>query len=262
MGGALKAVLSTAAAVGVSIIPLSGVPEVHGGDDLAQVITDALHTQELVLLDGDVVVVASKVVSKAEGQGVAELPRPGARAGLLAGETGFEAGLVELILSESREVLRSRPRVLVVETTHGLVCANAGVDRSNTGDSGTALRLPVDSDASAELLRATLEGHFGAAVAVLVSDTFGRPFRYGLVNVAIGVAGMKPIRDYRGQADPNALVLQGTELAVADELCSAAELVMNKLDRVPVAVIRGYRWELGAEGMRPLLRDPATDYFR
>ena len=152
--------------------------------------------------------------------------------------------------------------MLIVETRKGLVCANAGVDRSNTGGAGTALLLPLDSDLSARGLCAALAGHFKAAVAVLVSDTFGRPFRYGLVNVAIGVAGMKPIHDYRGQADPNALVLQGTELAVADELCSAAELVMNKLDRVPAAVVRGYRWEPDPGSMRPLLRDPATDYFR
>lgn len=232
------------------------------GDDLAEVIIDALEAQGLALFDGDVVVVASKVVSKAEGRGVVELPPPGTRAGLLADETGFEPGLVELILSESRDVLRARPRVLVVETRQGLVCANAGVDRSNTGDAGTALLLPLDSDGSAHDLRAALGEHFHAALAVLVSDTFGRPFRNGLVNVAIGVSGMKPIRDYRGQADPNALVLQGTEIATADELCSAAELVMNKLDRVPVAVVRGYRWEPDPGSMQALLRDAATDYFR
>ena len=262
MGGPLTSALSAAAAA-VSIVPLTGVPEVRAGDNLAQVLISALDAQGLALVDGDVVVVASKVVSKAEGRGVGELPHPGARAGLLADETGFEAGLVELILSESQAVLRSRPRVLVVETRHGLVCANAGVDRSNTGNAGTALLLPVDSDASARAVRGALMERFGATIAVLVSDTFGRPFRYGQVNVAIGVAGMKPIHDYRGQADPNALVLQGTEIAVADELCSAAELVMNKLDGVPVAVVRGYRWEPDdAATMRPLLRDRATDYFR
>ena len=244
------------------MLPVSGVPEVLRGDDLAGLIIEALQSQELALVDGDVVVVASKVVSKAEGRGVARLPPPSARARQLADETGFEPGLVELILSESRDVLLARPRVLVVETRQGLVCANAGVDRSNTGGAGTALLLPLDSDLSARALCAALAEHFNAAVAVLVSDTFGRPFRYGLVNVAIGVAGMKPIHDYRGQADPNALVLQGTELAVADELCSAAELVMNKLDRVPVAVIRGYRWEPDPGSMLPLLRDRATDYFR
>jgi coenzyme F420-0:L-glutamate ligase/coenzyme F420-1:gamma-L-glutamate ligase len=247
---------------GVSIIPVRGIPEVLGRTDLGPLLVAALDADGLTLEPGDVVVVASKIVSKAEGRLVPELPQAGPRASLLADETGFEPGLVELILSETREVLRSRPRVLVVETVHGLVCANAGVDRSNTGAAGAALTLPVDSDASARRLREALTAHFGAAIAVIVSDTFGRPFRHGLVNVAVGVSGMTAIRDYRGQADPAAHVLEGTEMAIVDELCSAAELVMNKLDRVPVAVIRGYAWEPATGGISPLLRDPATDYFR
>ncbi|HEY8740207.1 MAG TPA: coenzyme F420-0:L-glutamate ligase [Candidatus Dormibacteraeota bacterium] len=247
---------------GVSIVPVSGIPEVVTGADLATLLVDALEAEGLTLRDGDVVVVASKIVSKAEGRGVPVLPQPGPRAALLADETGFEPGLVELILSETREVLRARPRVLVVETRQGLVCANAGVDRSNAGRADTALLLPEDSDASARSLCEALSERFQATIAVLISDTFGRPFRHGLVNVAVGVAGMEPIRDYRGQSDPDAHVLEGTEIAVADELCAAAELVMNKLDRVPVAVVRGYRWEPGPGGLAPLLRDPAHDYFR
>ena len=262
MGRALTGGVSPTTAAEVSIVGIGGMPEVRPGDDLARLIRESLEAQGLGLRDGDVLVVASKVVSKAEGRAVAELPVAGPRAGLLADETGFEPGLVELILSETTAVLRSRPRVLVVETHHGLVCANAGVDRSNTGDSGTALLLPLDSDISAERIRRELSDHFGVEIAVLVSDTFGRPFRYGLVNVAIGVAGMNPIHDYRGQTDPGGLVLQGTEMAVGDEICSAAELVMNKLDGVPAAVVRGYAWEPGAGSMRALLRDPATDYFR
>jgi coenzyme F420-0:L-glutamate ligase/coenzyme F420-1:gamma-L-glutamate ligase len=152
--------------------------------------------------------------------------------------------------------------VLVVETIHGFVCANAGVDRSNTGDATGALLLPVDADASAQRLLAGLSARSDAAIAVLVSDTFGRPFRYGLINVALGVAGMEAIHDYRGQVDPGGRTLKGTELAVADELCSAAELVMNKLDRVPAAVIRGYRFIAAAGTARVLLRDPEQDYFR
>jgi coenzyme F420-0:L-glutamate ligase/coenzyme F420-1:gamma-L-glutamate ligase len=249
-------------AAAISIIPVRGIPEVAASADLREVVSEAIEADGLALADGDVVVVASKVVSKAEGRGVRRLPSPGARASLLAAETGFDPGLVELILTETREVLRSRPHLLVVETVHGLVCANAGVDRSNAGASGQALRLPADSDASARRLREALGARFQVRVAVLVSDTFGRPFRHGLVNVAVGVAGMDAIRDYRGQADPDAHVLEGTEIAVADELCSAAELVMNKLDRVPVAIIRGYAWEASAGGAAPLLRDPAHDYFR
>lgn len=247
---------------GISIVPVRGIPEVAAGSDLARVVIEGLDADGLTLRNGDIVVVASKVVSKAEGHVVPTLPLPGPRASLLADETGFDPGLVELILSETREVLRSRPHVLVVETVHGLVCANAGVDRSNAGARGAALTLPADSDASARRLRQTLSDHFEVAVAVIVSDTFGRPFRHGLVNVALGVAGMSAIRDYRGQSDPDAHVLEGTEIAVADELCSAAELVMNKLDRVPVALIRGYAWEAAPGSSAPLLRDPATDYFR
>jgi coenzyme F420-0:L-glutamate ligase / coenzyme F420-1:gamma-L-glutamate ligase len=249
-------------AAAISIIPVAGIPEVPPGADLAQLVSEGINAAGLTLDDGDVVVVASKVVSKAEGRGVPRLPPPGPHASLLADQTGFDPGLVELILSETREVLRSRPHVLVVETVHGLVCANAGVDRSNAGAPGQALRLPADSDASARRLRESLGEQFRARIAVLVSDTFGRPFRHGLVNVAIGVAGMDAIRDYRGQADPEAHVLEGTEIAVADELCSAAELVMNKLDRVPVAIIRGYPWEPAPGGIAPLLRDSAHDYFR
>jgi len=261
VGRPLSARLSPTTA-GVTVTPLHGVPEVRPGDDLAALLVAALEASPMALVDGDVVVVASKVVSKAEGMRTDQLPAPTSRARELAELTGFEPGFVELVLSESHAVLRARPRVLVVETRHGLVCANAGVDRSNTGDPGVALLLPRDSDRSARRLRDRLREHFKANIAVVVSDTFGRPFRHALVNVAIGVAGLNPIRDYRGQADPEGHVLEGTELAVADELCSAAELVMNKLDRVPLAVVRGYAWEPGDHGVAPLLRDAAHDYFR
>ncbi|MEA2646373.1 MAG: coenzyme F420-0:L-glutamate ligase / coenzyme F420:gamma-L-glutamate ligase, partial [Chloroflexota bacterium] len=221
----------------------------------------ALDRDGLDLVDGDIVVIASKIASKSEGRRAADLP-PSARAHELAGVTGFPAPEVELILSETRAVLRAAPGVLVVETHHGYICANAGVDRSNTGAPSGALLLPADADATAARVRDQLATRYGAACAVLVSDTFGRPFRNGLVNVALGVAGMAAIRDYRGQVDPAGRVLKGTELAVADELCAAAELVMNKLDRVPAALVRGYRHVPGAGRGADLLRDPATDHFR
>jgi coenzyme F420-0:L-glutamate ligase/coenzyme F420-1:gamma-L-glutamate ligase len=262
VGGPLDARLSPTAPGPVTILPVGGLPEIQPGADLAAAIIAGLESQALRLVDGDIVVVASKVVSKAEGQRVQRMPVAGERAIQVAEVTGFDAGVVELILSQSREVLRARSRVLVVETVHGLVCANAGVDRSNTGERGTALLLPEDSDASARALRDRLGEHFGVTVAVLVSDTFGRPFRNGQVNVAVGIAGMHPVRDYRGQADPQGHVLEGTELAVADEVCSAAELVMNKLDRVPVAVVRGYAFEPARGAVTELLRPPAEDYFR
>ena len=238
------------------------MPEVREGDDLVRLIGDALDALGEAPGDGDVVVVASKVLSKSEGRRLQSNPQPNPDAQRIAAQTGQPVDEVAAVLSETTAVLRAEPGVLVVETRHGYVCANAGVDRSNTGAAGTALLLPDDSDAGADRIREGLTHRYGASVAVLVSDTFGRPFRHGLVNVALGVAGMKPIRDYRGQRDPEGRSLAGTELAVADELCAAAELVMNKLDRVPVALIRGYHFESGAGSGRDLLRDPATDYFR
>lgn len=249
-------------ALGLSIIPVPGLPEVRAGDDLLGLLVDAIEASLGTLSASDIVVVASKVVSKAEGKRVRASEEPGDEARRLSQVTGFEAGEVELILSQSRVVLRSAPGVLVVETIHGFVCANAGIDRSNTGEDGTALLLPEDSDATARALCDGLAERFHVPVAVLVSDTFGRPFRHGLVNVALGVAGMDAIRDYRGQLDSDGRTLKGTELAVADEICSAAELVMNKLDRVPVAVVRGYEFTPAIGSGRPLLRNPGEDYFR
>jgi coenzyme F420-0:L-glutamate ligase/coenzyme F420-1:gamma-L-glutamate ligase len=253
-------VLNTTASV--QLLPVAGMPEVEPGDDLAGLLGDAIEASVGTLIDGDILVVASKVVSKAEGMRVTENPPPGPEALRLAAVTGFDAGEVELILSQSNEVLRSAPGVLVVETIHGFVCANAGVDRSNTGDATSALLLPLDSDVSARRLKDALSDRLGADIAVLVSDTFGRPFRYGLVNVALGVAGMPAIHDYRGEVDPGGRTLKGTELAVADEICSAAELVMNKLDRVPACVVRGYAFTADAGTAAVLMRDPAQDYFR
>jgi coenzyme F420-0:L-glutamate ligase/coenzyme F420-1:gamma-L-glutamate ligase len=238
------------------------LPEVQAGDDLVDLVGGALAASGVGAAPGDVVVVASKIVSKAEGRRVADSPSPGDEARRLAAVTGFDSGEVELILSESATVLRSAPGVLVVETRQGFVCANAGIDRSNTGQAGTALLLPKDSDASAGRLRRGLSERFGLELAVVVSDTFGRPFRQGLINVALGVAGMEAIRDYRGSKDSEGRSLKGTEMAIADELCSATELVMNKLDRVPVAVVRGYHYQPAAGSGRVLLREPERDYFR
>ncbi|HEV3230858.1 MAG TPA: coenzyme F420-0:L-glutamate ligase [Candidatus Dormibacteraeota bacterium] len=246
----------------VTIVPVRGLPEVAAGADVPGLILAALAAQSLALQDGDVLVVASKILSKAEGAVVTTPPKPGPEALRQAVITGFPAAEVQVILDQSTRVVRSAPGVLVAETRHGFVCANAGVDRSNTAVAGTALTLPGDSDAWAARLRAALEAAFEPGLAVLVSDTFGRPFRNGQVNVAVGVSGMRAVRDYRGRTDPAGYRLKGTELAVADELCSAAELVMNKLDRVPVAVIRGYAFDPGAGTVAPLLRDPALDIFR
>ncbi|MGH7316011.1 MAG: coenzyme F420-0:L-glutamate ligase [Candidatus Rokuibacteriota bacterium] len=244
------------------IIGVEGLPEFHPGDDLAGPIAEAARRQGTPIGDRDLLVVSQKIVSKVEGRLVrlSEVA-PSARAQLVAEEIGRDPRLVEVILSESRRIVRQAKGVLIVETHHGWVCANAGVDQSNV-DPDTASLLPEDSDRSAVALRDRLRALTGHELAVIVADTFGRPWREGLVNVAIGLAGFQPIRSYLGELDPAGYVLQATILALADELAGAAEPVMGKLDRVPVAIIRGLDWERGEGSSRALQRDAARDLFR
>jgi coenzyme F420-0:L-glutamate ligase / coenzyme F420-1:gamma-L-glutamate ligase len=246
----------------VSIFPVPGIPEIVNGGSLATVILDGVERLGMSLVPGDVVVVTQKVVSKAEGQvraldGVVPSPR----AIEIGNRIGFDPRHVEVILSESVRIVREAPRVLITETRHGFVCANAGVDRSNTGGRELVVLLPERPDESARRLRDSLRERSGVAPGVVISDSFGRPWREGQVNVAIGAAGVAALRDYRGQRDPAGYELQGTELSVVDELASAAELVMGKLDRIPVALVRGAS-VAGNDTVRQLLRDPATDLFR
>ena len=246
----------------VSIYPVPGLPEISRGAALDRLIVDGLMRLRLSIEAGDVVVVTQKIVSKAEGR-VRSLDdvQPSARATEIGHRIGFDPRHVEVILGETVRVVREAPRVLITETRHGFVCANAGVDRSNTGGKDLLVLLPEDPDASASRLRKGLEEISGVMLGVVISDSFGRPWREGQVNVAIGAAGVLALRDYRGDQDPDGYQLQGTELGVVDELASAAELVMGKLDRVPVALIRGAR--VAGEGtVRSLLRNPATDLFR
>jgi coenzyme F420-0:L-glutamate ligase/coenzyme F420-1:gamma-L-glutamate ligase len=246
----------------VSIYPVSGLPEIVNGASLPDLIMDGVERLGMSLEAGDVVVITQKVVSKAEGR-VVSLDRvhPSARASEIGQRIGFDPRHVEVILSESVRVVREAPRVLITETRHGFICANSGVDRSNTGGKEMVILLPEHPDESAGRLRDTLRQRSGLEVGVVISDSFGRPWREGQVNVAIGAAGVVVLRDYRGRQDPDGYELQGTELAVVDELASAAELVMGKLDRVPVALIRGA--SVAGDGrVQTLLRDPATDLFR
>ena len=246
----------------VSIYPVPGLPEISRGAALARLIVDGLTRLGLSLEAGDVVVVTQKIVSKAEGRvrSLSEV-QPSARATEIGHRIGFDPRHVEVILDESVRVVREAPRVLITETRHGFVCANAGVDRSNTGGQDLVVLLPEHPDGSAARLRDGLREITGATVGVVISDSFGRPWREGQVNVAIGAAGVVALRDYRGDQDPAGYQLQGTELGVVDELASASELVMGKLDRVPVALIRGAK--VAGEGtVRSLLRNPATDLFR
>jgi len=246
----------------VSIYPVAGLPEIVAGASLPDLIADALARLGMSFAAGDVVVITQKVVSKAEGR-VVSLDRvhPSVRATEIGRRIGFDPRHVEVILSESVRIVREAPHVLITETRQGFICANSGVDRSNTGGKEIVVLLPENPDGSARRLRASLQALSGVAVGVVISDSFGRPWREGQVNVAIGAAGVVAMRDYRGREDPDGYQLQGTELAIVDELASAGELVMGKLDRVPVALIRGA--SVAGDGrVQTLLRDPATDLFR
>jgi coenzyme F420-0:L-glutamate ligase/coenzyme F420-1:gamma-L-glutamate ligase len=237
--------------------------EVRQGDDLAALIWQALAAQGETLQTADVVVVTQKIVSKAEGRVVrlADV-QPSDFARRYGEQWGKDPGYVEIVLRESRRIVKMDRGVLITETHHGLICANAGVDESNVAGGGSVTLLPVDSEASAERIRAGLQQRAACELAVLVSDTFGRPWRDGLVNVAIGVAGLRPVRSYIGQVDPYGYPLKVSEIAFADEVASAAELVMGKTDAVPVAIVRGARYESGPGSAQQLIRPADRDLFR
>jgi coenzyme F420-0:L-glutamate ligase/coenzyme F420-1:gamma-L-glutamate ligase len=252
----------------IRIVPITGIGEIAPGTDLGLLIYEAIQAQHLTLQQGDVLVVTQKIVSKAEGRQVklAEI-EPSEFARMAAQSSRKDAHYIETVLRESRRIVRMDHGVLLTETHHGFICANAGIDESNVnGGEGDVLLLPVDSDRSASEVRARLQGLAGEGasfeIAVIISDTWGRPWRDGQVNMAIGVAGMEPLSDYRGQYDPYGYELHASVIAVADELAAAAELVMGKVDRVPVALIRGYAYTPGTGTAQTLLRDPATDMFR
>ena len=241
------------------VFPLEGIPEVEEGDDLAALLADAA-VRAGGLEDGDVVVVAQKVVSKAEGRLVGlEGVEPSARALELAGDR--DPRNVELVLRESVRVVRARPPLVIAETRHGFVCASAGVDASNARGAGTLVLLPLDPDASAGRLRDGLRGRLGRDMAVIVSDSFGRPFRQGTTDVALGVAGLTPLLDLRGVRDGAGYELHATQIAVADELAGAAELVLGKTRGIPAAVVRGVDLR-GAGSGRDLLMPAERDLFR
>jgi len=249
--------------VELRIIPVRGIGEVRPGDDLAEVILVALEQQGERLLDGDIIVVTQKIVSKAEGQIIDPATiEPSPFAYEIARQGRKDARHYEVVLRQSRRVVRMDRGVLITETKHGLICANAGVDESNVGGGEKLTLLPEDPDASATSLRASFARRTGATVAVIISDTFGRPWRVGQVNFAIGVAGIAPVRDYIGQHDPYGYELHVSVIAVADELASAAELVMGKIDRVPVALIRGFAYTPTDGNARSLIRDATSDLFR
>lgn len=240
------------------MIPVDGLPEIEAGDDLAAAIATCS-----TVADGDVVLVTSKIVSKAEGCAV-ELADvvPSVFAAAWAAAWDKDPRLVEVVLRESTRVVRQIGPVLITETRHGFVCANSGVDQSSSGAAGRVLTLPADPDASARSIRDGLR-RLGVHVAVVVTDTFGRPWREGQTDIAIGVAGIAPLRSYIGQRDPHGHEFRVQEICVVDELAAAAELVKGNTSRVPVALVRGYDWEPDEDAtMRPVIREASRDLFR
>jgi len=247
----------------ITITGISNIDEVQPGDDLARLIVERAGQEDVKLADGSILVVAQKVVSKAEGR-LADLRQvtPSALAVSFAEQYDKDARFVEVVLQQSKRIVKMDHGVLIVETHHGFVCANAGVDGSNVPGKHIVSLLPVDPDASAERLRKQIEEYSGCKCAVIISDTFGRPWREGLTNVAIGVSGMEPLLDYRNTVDEHGFTLHASVLAVADEIAAAAELIMGKLNRIPVVVVEGYSYCAAPGSARKLVRSPERDLFR
>ena len=245
---------------GLEILAVEGVPEVRPGDDLADIIVRAAGED---LRAGDILVVTHKVVSKAEGRIVdLRTVEPSALAKRFAAEYGKDPRQIEVVLRESRRIVRMDRGVIISETHHGFVCANAGVDASNVPGRESLCLLPVAPDASAQKLREQLADLTELDLPVIISDSFGRTWRFGITDVAVGLSGMEPLADYRGGKDPHGNPLEASVLAVADEIAAAAELVMGKTDGLPVAIVRGYGYERAAGSNRNLLMPPERDMFR
>lgn len=247
----------------ISIIPLLGIPEIKPRDNLVKTVIDAAFKQDIAIQDRDILVFAQKIVSKSEGQivtikDVSPSPFAVAVSKLLDKDPRF----VEIILRESRRIVRMDRRRLIVENTKGIICANAGVDMSNVSGGEEVTLLPTDPDDSAKELTKGLRDELGLDVAVIITDTVGRPWREGLVQIAIGCYGINPLKDYRGKEDSRGYDLRATVLAVADEISGAAGLIMGKTEGVPVVIVRGHDYEKSTEGAKKLLRNPENDLFR
>jgi coenzyme F420-0:L-glutamate ligase / coenzyme F420-1:gamma-L-glutamate ligase len=246
----------------VRILPLVVEGEIRAGDSLTRKLLAAAASAGLRFQDGDILVVKHKIVSKAEGAIVAlDQLHPSASSRVWARRYHLDARVTELALRESRRIVRRKRGVLITETRHGFICANSGVDVSNVDGGCHALLLPQDPDRSAARLRRHLKEHLGLEIAVIVSDSFGRPWREGLTEVAIGVAGMRPLRDYRGRRDPHGYPLRVSIDAIADELACAAGLVCGKLARTPACIIRGFPYSRRNGSARELIRPAKLDLF-
>jgi len=247
----------------LEIKPVENLPEFKPGDDVGTIVAEHVLAGEMTLSDDDVLVVAQKIISKAEGCAIdLDSIEPGKLAKGFAPEAGKDPRVVQAILDQSRRVIKMEDGVIISETRHGFVCANAGIDTSNVNDEGVVLPLPGDPDQSAFRLREQVREATGQSPAVVISDTWGRPWREGQVNFAIGVNGLNPLRDHRGKQDTSGQELTETVIADADELAAAAELVMGKTKAIPVALVTGYRKVSEHGNGRDLVRAPERDFFR
>jgi coenzyme F420-0:L-glutamate ligase/coenzyme F420-1:gamma-L-glutamate ligase len=247
----------------IRILPVPVTGEIHPGDSLCANLLAAVQSIAMKFQEGDILVIKHKVVSKSEGALVAlDEIRPSKASKLWARRYGLDARVSELAVRESRRIVRRKHGVMITETKHGFICANSGVDVSNVDGGNHAVLLPADPDRSAANLRQQLKKQLKIDIAVIVSDSFGRPWREGLTEVAIGVAGMRPLVDYRGRRDPHGYSLHATVDAVADELACAAGLVCGKLESTPACIIRGYSYRRGNGSARELIRPAKYDLFR
>src|SRR5271166_6211828 len=245
------------------IIPVPVADEIHGGDSIAKKLLDSIRKRRLQFRSGDILVVKHKIVSKSEGRLIdLATVQPSAESEAWAKQYNLDSRVIELALRESRAVIRRQNGVLITETHHGFLCANSGIDVSNVNGGEHALLLPDDPDRSAARLRRALKRRTGLEIPVIITDSFGRPWREGLTEFAIGIAGMKPLRDDRGRRDPHGYKLKASVEAVADELACAAGLVCGKLNRAPACIVRGFRYDASVGGVRALLRPASTDLFR
>lgn len=247
----------------VEIISILINDDIREGDDIGNLILKSIKEKKESLKENDVIVITHKIVSKSEGRTI-DLTKiiPSEESKKISSRTGKDPKLVELIISQSNEIIKIQRDIIITETKHGFVCANSGIDTSNVAKSNHVVLLPVDPDKSAREIRNYIKSRTKINVAVIISDTFGRPFRKGQVNVAIGVAGIDPIKSYIGDSDMYGNILRVTEIAIADEIASAAELVMGKTLRVPVTIVRGYDFSSYDASMSKVTRSKKDDLFR
>ena len=248
------------------IIPILIHDDIDMGDDIAGLIIKSISEKNESLRENDVIVITHKIISKAEGK-ITDLSRivPSEQSNIISSDTGKDPRLIELIISQSNEIIKIERDIIITETKHGFVCANAGIDASNVGNlSNHVVLLPDNPDESARKIRNDIKSRTNMNISVIISDTFGRPFRKGQVNIAIGIAGIDPIKSYIGKTDMYGNILRVTEIAIADEIASAAELVMGKSSRIPVAIVRGcaYMSGDGDSSISKITRSKKDDLFR